>query len=93
MIMELAKNGTYEQRDGAIDALGHIANKRAVPLLLEMKEQGDIGFRVGIIGSLGRIGDEKSLKYLKLAQKDKNCEIRDAAERAIGEWGKRTNLF
>ncbi|MEM4359453.1 MAG: HEAT repeat domain-containing protein, partial [Candidatus Bilamarchaeaceae archaeon] len=87
-ITRMLKEGkTWEEREGAAEALGKIGDARAVPVLIDALKDKDRYVRYEAAEALGKIGDARAVPVLIDALKDKDRYVRYEAAEALGKIG------
>jgi HEAT repeat protein len=76
-------------RWGAAEALGKMADPRAVEALIPLLGDPDWRVRMKTAWALGRIGDARAAPYLNRLARDESEAVRDMAKEAVQELLKR----
>ncbi len=84
-ILKEMDNPSAGLRYEATKASGELADRRAVPQLIERLGDDDREVQLAAIGSLGQIGGPSSMNVLKRLAVSKDDAVREAAEEALEE--------
>lgn len=84
-IVKEMENLSAAMRYEATKASGELADRRAVPRLIERLGDDDREVQLAAIGSLGQIGGASSMNVLKRLAVSKDDVVREAAEEALEE--------
>lgn len=81
------QTGTPEARRKAVDTLGKIGNKFAIPFLRQALKDSDVLVRISVAKALGKMGDSSGIPILIEALKDKRPDVRQDVVKALGKTG------
>ena len=84
-ILEEMESKSAGMRYEATKASGELADRRAVPRLIERLGDDDREVQLAAIGALGQIGGSASINILKRLAVSKDDAVREAAEEALDE--------
>lgn len=82
LILALSDRTLYI-REAAIQSLGEIGSRNAVPYLISALSDKSFAVRMSAINALGKIGDKSAAPFIKRLLDDVDPHIRDAAAKAL----------
>jgi len=90
VVSELARHETERlPLRAAIDALGHIGNPLAIPILIQNCSHKDNGVRFAVAFALGKFAnDPRAIRALMVLMQDRDGNVRDWATFGLGVLGK-----
>jgi len=81
------KSGEENVRSGAAEGLGYLAEKKALPNLLQATKDESPEVRCRAAFSLGLIGDARAIEHLERLLSDETPKVRWRAAWALGDFG------